>query len=132
MYKRQVNGLTKRDRGLPIFCPLDEPELFDLGRLRKLDFVYVDAGTKHSFPYTGARWYTAELVQHMLDVKVVEIEHCMAGLEASRHMSPALLAEYFELIKQCWEKSISDREGQDGMFRAQKCCKQAILSMIGL
>ena len=128
----RVYGLTKRDRGLPIFCPLDEPEPFDLRRLRKLDFVYVDAGTKHSFPYTGSRWYTAELVQHMLDIRVVEVEHCMAGLEASRHMSPALLAEYFELIKQCWETSIADREGQDGKFRAEKCCKQAILSLIGL
>jgi hypothetical protein len=128
----RVNGLTKRTRGLPIFSPLDEPRTFYAEELPSLDFVYVDAGKKVTFPYTGSRWYSAELVEHMLETSIIEEEHCEAGLEASRHMSPALLEEYFEIIRNCWQKYVYDKDGNEGKFRAEKYIKQAILSLIGL
>ena len=52
---------------MPFFSPLDEPEVFDAAKLPRLDFVFVDAGEKRSLPYTGARWYAAEVVQYMLE-----------------------------------------------------------------
>ena len=128
----RVFALTKRDRGLPLFLPLDEPMPFVADHLPRLDFVFVDAGEKHRFPYTGARWYAAEVVQHMLQIGAVKLEHCVASLEASRHMEPQALEQHFEFIKMCWEETIYKREGPAGKTRAEAVAKQAILSMIGL
>ena len=117
---------------MPLFSPLDEPERFDADRLPKLDFVFVDAGEESNLPYTGARWYAAEVVQYMLEIKTIQLEHCVAGLEASRHLSPRLLEEYLEIIRQCWKETVYNKEGEDGRFRAEKVSKQAILSLLGL
>ena len=42
------------------------------------------------------------------------------------------MEEYFETIKQCWETAVYNKDGLEGKYRAEKCCKQAILSLIGL
>ena len=54
----RLNALTMRTRGLPIFCPLDDWERFDVNKLHEYDFVYIDSDARvHSgtFPWTGKR-----------------------------------------------------------------------------
>ena len=99
----RVNALIQRDRGLPIFCPLDEAEPFKPEDLPHVDFVFVDAGAVHNRPYTGSRYYPVEVVQYTLHVQAVSLDDCKMSLKASRHYPPAELAKHFEVLEHCME-----------------------------
>jgi hypothetical protein len=110
------NALTQR-RALPIFCPLDEPEpYYDAD----WDFVYIDMECRvHRglFPYTGSRWYAAEVARYLLDTGM-SVECCKAGLRATRHIPGAELAAHIETLA--------------SIAPSDKFMKQGILSAIGL
>ena len=84
--KCRLNALTKRTRGLPVFCPLDDWEPFQLAKLPEYDFVFIDLGARvhiDTFPYTGSRPYAAEVCEWLLDKKIISACHCKFGLRAS-------------------------------------------------
>ena len=78
--KCRLFALTKRSRGIPIFCPLDDWEPFDISKLPEYDFVFIDLGDvrlhKDMFPYTGSRPYAAELCEWLLDHKIITASDC--------------------------------------------------------
>ena len=62
----RLNALVKRTRGLPIFSSLDEWQPFDREAVKDVDFVFIQIdGRLHKglFPYTGNRWYAAEICE---------------------------------------------------------------------
>jgi len=183
----RVLALTKRTRGLPVFCPLDEWEPFVVADLSAYDFVFVDleAHAKDAFademfaflgeleeteairaqilkdlevedgesvdeellpplpeepvqpqaycheglfPYTGARWYAAEVCEHLLEKQLIPAGACRAGLRATRHIPSAVLAEHFQKLDTVAERINFD--GNERLCNAFK--KQGILSMIGI
>ena len=125
----RVYALTKRMRGLPIFCPLDEPEPFEDKAIEDWDFVYVKAPSA-AFPYTGERWYAAEVAEYMLDNKLLCPGYCKAGLRASKHIDPKLLGQHFETIKAIWHLAFEHYPNPPANIDG--IAKQAILSVIGL
>jgi hypothetical protein len=84
--KCRLDALTKRTRGLPVFCPLDDWEPFQLAKLPEYDFVFIDLGARFhrdTFPHTGSRPYAAEVCEWLLDKKIISACHCKFGLRAS-------------------------------------------------
>ena len=129
----RVNAIVQRDRGLPIFSPLDEEEEFRVDCLVDADFVYVDtyrAVDGEDFPYTGSRFYAAEVVQYMLRIGVIREEDCKASLTASRHIHPDQLNVYLESIRRYVMDACYDHRYEQ--FEANSICKSVILSLIGL
>ena len=117
----RTNALAKRERGLPVFCPLDEPEPYGDEDPAEWDFVYIDMECRvHQglFPYTGSRWYAAEIADHLLSKGIAESGSFKAGLRATRHIPSSELARHIDTLA-----SISG----DPKFH-----KQGILSAIGL
>jgi hypothetical protein len=112
------NALTKRTRGLPVFCPLDEWEPYS--DRTDWDFVYIDMQCRvHQglFPYTGHRWYAAEVADFLLERCIVSRECCKAGLRATRHIPSRELEKHVEAL---------------GALCDPKFLKQGFLSAIGL
>jgi hypothetical protein len=97
-------ALTKRSRGLPIFCPLDDWEPFAITKLPEYDFVFIDLGDvrihKGMFPYTGSRPYAAELCEWLLDHKIITASDCKVGLQASARIMD------FEKVVQAIERAV--------------------------
>jgi hypothetical protein len=118
----RVNALAKRERGLPVFCPLDEPEPYDkLDGTEEWDFVYIDMECRVRpglFPYTGSRWYAAELADYLLAKKIINESCCKAGLRATRHIPSSDLTKHIDTLA--------------AIAGDQKFHKQGILSAIGL
>jgi hypothetical protein len=115
-------------------CALDEPEALRLHKLPSYDFVYVHAEEhEEMFPYTGSRWYAAE-VEHMLEVEAVKPTHCQMGLRASRRLSGQQLAQHFEVIRECWKVAVENSFGDNDYARHiwKMHQKGAILALIGL
>jgi hypothetical protein len=95
----RVNALAKRERGLPVFCPLDEPEPYI--STEEWDFVYIDMECRvHQglFPYTGSRWYAAELADYLLERQIMTEQCCKAGLRATRHIPSSELARHIDTL----------------------------------
>jgi len=121
-------AITQRERGLPVFCPLDEPEPFD--PQKDFDFVYVDMKCRiHQglSPYTGARWYCPEVTEWLLDKGIISQGMCKAGLRASRHVPSAIISGHVDTLKAVCETMNFASEKELKAFQ-----KQGILSMIGL
>ena len=127
----RVLALTQRARGLPVFCPLDEWEPFESRPLSDWDFVYVSLGDFRVhpglFPYTGSRYYSAEVVEFLLEHHIVEPQHCLAGLRATRHVPSETLVKHFESLKAVCEHLAFESEPFMRAFQ-----KRGILSMIGI
>ena len=105
------NAIVDSDLALPVFSPLDEPELCHdaNGDLKRdpmyWDYIYVDVpdgDAKDRFPYTGRRFYWKGAIRYMLEKKRIEHRHLKAGIRASKHVSPSALKEAFEIIKAIW------------------------------
>jgi len=128
--KCRLFALTKRTRGLPVFSPMDEWEPFDARPLKEWDFVYIDIGCRvhpDVFPWTGDRWYAAEIAEYLLDNGIISLEHCKAGLCATRHIPSSKLAQHVETIRDTCEHMSFANEREMERF-----LKQGLLSMIGL
>jgi hypothetical protein len=109
--------------GLPTFSPLDDWEeyLDEDGCPRRpldsYDFLYVsipdvdlcdkDVAEAH-FPYTGARSYCLGAVLYLVKQGIVENDHIVYGIRASRHLEPAKLGMAFEKVKEAAEKALKD------------------------
>ncbi|NDD64945.1 MAG: HNH endonuclease, partial [Acidobacteria bacterium] len=131
----RVFALTKRTRDLPIFSALDELEPFNLDLLPKYQFVYVDAGTDiiDREPYFGPTLYAAEVVEYMLDIHVIRLEHCVAGLQSTRSMSAGTVAQHFQSIRDCWNNTVwLHLEGPALETKKRGYTKESILALIGL
>ncbi|NDD65386.1 MAG: hypothetical protein EBZ36_15640, partial [Acidobacteria bacterium] len=130
----RVFALTKRTRGLPVFSALDEPEPFNPDLISKYHFVYVDAGIKifAREPYTGPRWYAAEVVEYMLEIFVIELQHCIAGLQSTRSIPADQVAKHFQDIQDCWEETMAYQDSYIYHQKETHYKKASILSLIGL
>jgi hypothetical protein len=72
-----------------------------------VDFVFVQVDAElHSglFPYTGARWYAAEVVEYMLAQGTIRDEHCRSSLTATRHVEAETLQKHLNTIKQVYDR----------------------------
>ena len=132
------NALLKCSRGLPVFSPLDDWEPFSLETLPEVDFVFVEVeGPLHSglFPYTGARWYAAEVVEYMLKQGTVFEESCKASLRATRHVESEILQKQLDVIAKVYQH-VHFYQSEDGRKTAQQVredyIKGCFLSAIGL
>jgi len=103
------NALVDNDDALPIFSPLDAPELChdENGNFKHepmyYDYLYVDipdGDEKGRFPYTGRRFYWKGAVRYMLAKGKIEPRHLKAGIRATKHHSPSALGEVFKNIKE--------------------------------
>jgi len=129
--KCRLNALTKRTRGLPVFCPLDDWEPFQLAKLPEYDFVFIDLGARvhiDTFPYTGSRPYAAEVCEWLLDKKIISACHCKFGLRASARVLD------FERCVRKFEEMAEGLvfESLGGDLERQRWIKRGLLSMIGL
>jgi hypothetical protein len=96
------NALIKRTRGLPVFSPLDEWEPFSAQALPEVDFVYIQVeGRVHMglFPFTGSRWYAAEVCEYLLERQIVGVGNCKAALRATRHVPSDALERMMRTIE---------------------------------
>ena len=126
----RLNALVKRTRGLPVFSALDEWESFSLAVLKDLDFVYITIeGRWHDalFPYTGSRWYAAEVCEYLLERNIVKVENCKAGLRATRHVPSEVLQKHLQTIAEVYDQVAFPSEQWRNTY-----VKGAILAMIGL
>ena len=127
-------AITKRTRGLPVFSPMDEWEPFEARPLEEWDFVYIDIGCRvhpDVFPWTGDRWYAAEIAEYLLDNGIISLEHCKAGLCATRHIPSSALAQHVETIRDtCEHMNFGTTFGSEREM--ERFIKQGLLSMIGL
>jgi hypothetical protein len=101
------NALLKCSRGLPVFSPIDSRKPFVRAAIESVDFVFVQVDAElHSglFPYTGARWYAAEVVEYMLERGTIRDEDCRASLTATRHVEAKTLQEHLDKIKEVYDK----------------------------
>jgi len=127
----RTNALVKRNRGLPVFSPLDEWQPFRLEDLRSADFVYIEVeGRLHDglFPYTGPRPYAAEVCEYMLERGTVYVHHCIATLTATRHVPPKLFEKNLETLKTVYADALYASQASS----PDAYTKGAILSMLGL
>ena len=79
------------------------------------------------FPYTGSRWYSAEVCDWLLEKSIITMDMCKAGLRASRHIPSAVIKGHIETIKAVCEEMAFDTPKALSSFQ-----KQGILGMIGL
>ncbi|NDD63714.1 MAG: AAA family ATPase [Acidobacteria bacterium] len=79
------------------------------------------------FPYTGSRWYAAEVCEYLLENKLIPEGACRAGLKAVRHVPSAVLATHIETLDAIAEKLYFESERHMKAFQ-----KQGVLSMIGV
>ena len=124
------NALTKRKRGLPIFSPLDEWEPFSEELLQEADFVFVKIDNYDGmelFPYTGSRWYAAEVCEYMLEKGLINQEDCKAMLRATRHVSGETLQRQLSTIEEVYSHLLFPSEKKRKDF-----VKGCVLSAIGL
>ena len=143
----RLNAIVDNDYALPVFSPLDDPELCHKNGVLKhdpmyYDYLYVnvpDGDEKDRFPYTGRRFYWKAAVRYMLEKGKIEPRHLVASLRATKHASPSALNEAFKTIKELWVHVVEevknweciapDEIPPEDIVSAQKT---AILSCIGL
>ena len=128
--KCRLFALTKRSRGLPVFCPLDDWEPFEISKLPEYDFVFIDLGDvrlhKNLFPHTGSRPYAAELCEWLLEHKIITASDCKVGLKASARVMD------FEKAVQAIERAADEVDGFWNPRDKEQWKKKGLLSMIGL
>jgi len=101
------NALLKCSRGLPVFSAIDPIMPFSRELLPKADFVFVEVeGEVHSeyFPYTGARWYAAEVVEYMLQRDTIFDDDCKAILCATRHVPAEELQDKLNILREVYQE----------------------------
>ena len=144
----RVNAIVDSVDPLPVFCPLDAPELChnEHGLLKRdpmyYDYIYVDVpegDNRDRFPYTGRRFYWKGSVRYMLDTGKIDKGHLKAGVRATNHVSPNALNEAFKTIKELyihvvylkksWECIAEDEVNPKDIVQGQK---GAVLACIGL
>jgi hypothetical protein len=135
----RTNAIVDSVDPLPVFCPLDAPELChdQNNALRRdpmyYDYIYVDVpdgDRRDRFPYTGRRFYWKGSVRYMLDTGKIDKGHLKAGVRATNHVSPSTLNDAFKTIKEvyvhvihlkkCWECIAPDEISPKEMVRCQK------------
>jgi len=130
------NALLKCSRGLPVFSPIDPKKPFVRAEIGDVDFVFVEVDEElHSglFPYTGARWYAAEVVEYMLERGTIRDRHCRASLTATRHVEAKTLQQHLNTIKQVYDKvHFASVSGHPPEFVRAQYLKRCFLSAIGL
>jgi len=82
------------------------------------------------FPYSGARWYAAEVAEYMLDVHIVMPSECKKGLRASKRLESKTLEKAIDTIKATWPEALAHHPSPPG--NVDGIAKQAVLSAIGL
>ncbi|NDD65155.1 MAG: HNH endonuclease, partial [Acidobacteria bacterium] len=144
----RTNAIVDSVDPLPVFCPLDAPELChdQNNALRRdpmyYDYIYVDVpdgDRRDRFPYTGRRFYWKGSVRYMLDTGKIDKGHLKAGVRATNHVSPNTLNDAFKTIKEVyvhvihlkksWECIAPDEISPEEIVRGQKT---PILACIGL
>ena len=144
----RANAILDNFDALPVFSPLDEPELChdEFGIMKQdpmyYDYLYVnvpDGDEKDRFPYTGRRFYWKGAVRYMLAKGRIELRHLQAGIRATKHVSPSVLNEAFKTIKELWVHVVYEIKNWEGFLPDEvppgdirSGQKGAILSCIGL
>ena len=124
------NALLKCRRGLPVFSPTDDWEMYSRETLPAADFVFVDIGKPPHpgvFPYTGSRWYAAEVCEYMLGRALITDADCKAVLRATRHVPGELLGKQMDLLAEVYQNvEFASQSKRDAYV------KGCLLSAIGL
>ena len=124
------NALLKCKRGLPVFSPLDDWEPYSREDLPTADFVFVDIGKQPHpglFPYTGSRWYAAEVCEYMLQKDLITDADCKAILRATRRVPGELLQKQMEVLEDVYQNVQFFSQSQRAAY-----VKGCLLSAIGL
>ena len=98
-----------------------------------------DGDENGRFPYTGRRFYWKGAVKYMLAAGKIQDQNLIAGLRATKHVSPSAVADAFKTIKDLWshvvyevksweykipEQVLADdiKRGQKGAFYLASAC----------
>jgi hypothetical protein len=91
--------------------------------------VYVHEGL---FPYTGSRWYAAEVCEWLLQNDRIPVGACRAGLRATRHVPSDVLTKHFATLEAACEDISFECAPERHKKVLEGFQKRGILSMIGL
>ena len=81
------------------------------------------------FPYTGARWYAAEVCDYLLEKELIPQGACRAALRATRHVPGHLLATYFEALDDACDSCIDSFRNVEQLLAFKKTGRLAVIGM---